>query len=53
MTTTHTTTLGTVSVSLAVQDLEPVTAADDSTSDPASFVAVDPDGNAILIDQHV
>lgn len=27
--------------------------ADESGSGPASFVAVDPDGNAILVDQHV
>tara|TARA_R100001369_G_scaffold47503_1_gene73957 strand:- start:508 stop:879 length:372 start_codon:yes stop_codon:yes gene_type:complete len=27
--------------------------ADDTTSGPASFVVLDPDGNAILIDQHV
>lgn len=27
--------------------------ADESTSGPASFVAVDPDGNPILFDQHV
>jgi catechol 2,3-dioxygenase-like lactoylglutathione lyase family enzyme len=27
--------------------------ADASTSGPASFVAVDPDGNPILVDQHV
>lgn len=27
--------------------------ADESTTGPASFVVVDPDGNAILIDQHV
>ena len=27
--------------------------ADESTSGPASFVILDPDGNAILIDQHV
>lgn len=27
--------------------------ADESTKGPASFVAVDPDGNAILVDQHV
>ena len=27
--------------------------ADESTSGPASFVVMDPDGNAILIDQHV
>ncbi|MCK6484437.1 MAG: VOC family protein [Phycisphaerae bacterium] len=28
-------------------------AADESTSGPASFMLVDPDGNPILIDQHV
>ena len=27
--------------------------ADESTSGPASFVAIDPDGNPILVDQHV
>lgn len=27
--------------------------ADESTTGPASFVAVDPDGNTILVDQHV
>jgi lactoylglutathione lyase len=27
--------------------------ADESTTGPASFVAVDPDGNSILVDQHV
>jgi len=26
---------------------------DESTSGPASFVVMDPDGNAILIDQHI
>jgi catechol 2,3-dioxygenase-like lactoylglutathione lyase family enzyme len=29
------------------------TEADESTSGPASFIAVDPDGNPILVDQHV
>ncbi|TMM29676.1 VOC family protein [Polaribacter aestuariivivens] len=29
------------------------TEADETTSGPASFVVLDPDGNAILIDQHV
>ena len=29
------------------------TEADESGSGPASFVAVDPDGNPILVDQHV
>ncbi|KYG82271.1 VOC family protein [Roseivirga echinicomitans] len=28
-------------------------AADESTSGPASMMVVDPDGNAVLIDQHV
>ena len=27
--------------------------ADETTSGPASFVVMDPDGNAILVDQHV
>ncbi len=27
--------------------------ADETTTGPASFVVIDPDGNAILIDQHV
>ena len=27
--------------------------ADESTTGPASFVVMDPDGNQILIDQHV
>ena len=27
--------------------------ADESTSGPASFTIIDPDGNAILIDQHI
>ena len=27
--------------------------ADESTSGPASFVIVDPDGNTVLIDQHI
>lgn len=30
-----------------------VSEADESTSGPASFVVVDPDGNQILVDQHV
>jgi len=30
-----------------------VTEVDESTTGPASFVAVDPDGNPILVDQHV
>ena len=30
-----------------------ITEADENTSGPASFVIVDPDGNPILVDQHV
>jgi predicted enzyme related to lactoylglutathione lyase len=30
-----------------------VNEADETTTGPASFVAVDPDGNPILVDQHV
>jgi catechol 2,3-dioxygenase-like lactoylglutathione lyase family enzyme len=33
--------------------IEPTTAADESTTGPASFMVVDPDGNPILVDQHV
>jgi lactoylglutathione lyase len=33
--------------------IEPATAADESTTGPASFVVVDPDGNPVLVDQHV
>ena len=29
------------------------TEADESTTEPASFIVIDPDGNPILIDQHV
>lgn len=38
---------------LRAAGIEPVTAADESTTGPASFVVVDPDGNPILFDQHV
>lgn len=38
---------------LRASGIEPVTAADDATTGPASFVVVDPDGNPILFDQHV
>jgi lactoylglutathione lyase len=27
--------------------------ADEKTNGPASFIAVDPDGNPVLVDQHV
>ena len=33
--------------------ITPVTEADESTKGPASMVVVDPDGNPILLDQHV
>ena len=38
---------------LRAQGVEPVTSADESTTGPASFVLEDPDGNHILVDQHV
>jgi catechol 2,3-dioxygenase-like lactoylglutathione lyase family enzyme len=38
---------------LKAQGVEFQTEADDSTTGPASFVVVDPDGNPILFDQHV
>lgn len=38
---------------LIAAGITPVMAADESTTGPASFVIVDPDGNSILFDQHV
>src|ERR1039457_443926 len=38
---------------LKAQGVQIVTEADESTTGPASFIAVDPDGNPILVDQHV
>ena len=38
---------------LASRGITPVTAADESTTGPASLMLLDPDGNPILIDQHV
>ena len=38
---------------LKSQGVQLVTEADETTTGPASFVAVDPDGNPILVDQHV
>lgn len=38
---------------LKAQGVEFQSEADESTTGPASFVAVDPDGNPILVDQHV
>jgi lactoylglutathione lyase len=38
---------------LKAAGVELVQEADERTTGPASFVAVDPDGNPILVDQHV
>ena len=35
------------------QGVQFVTEADEGTTGPASFIAVDPDGNPLLVDQHV
>jgi catechol 2,3-dioxygenase-like lactoylglutathione lyase family enzyme len=38
---------------LKAQGVQLVNEADESTTGPASFIAVGPDGNPILVDQHV
>ena len=38
---------------LKAQGVEIVSEADESTIGPASFMVMDPDGNPILVDQHV
>ncbi|MFC1524181.1 VOC family protein [Thermodesulfobacteriota bacterium] len=38
---------------LKAQGVELLSEADEKTIGPASFIAVDPDGNPILVDQHV
>ena len=38
---------------LKAQGVELLSEADETTTGPASFMAVDPDGNPILVDQHV
>jgi len=38
---------------LKEQDVEFVSEADEDTTGPAHFVVIDPDGNPILVDQHV
>ena len=38
---------------LRAKGITPATEADEDSTGPASFVVVDPDGNPILIDQHV
>ena len=38
---------------LKAQGVELMSEADESTTGPASFMVMDPDGNPILVDQHV
>ena len=38
---------------LKSQGVQPMSEADETTTGPASFMVVDPDGNPILSDQHV
>ena len=38
---------------LKAQGVELISEADEDSTGPASFIAVDPDGNPILVDQHV
>ena len=38
---------------LRAQGIEPHTATDESATGPGSLIVVDPDGNPILLDQHV
>ncbi|MFC2141569.1 VOC family protein [Acidobacteriota bacterium] len=38
---------------LKAQGVEFLSEADEDSTGPASFIAVDPDGNPILVDQHV
>ena len=38
---------------LKEQGVEFVSEADESSAEPASFIILDPDGNPILVDQHV
>lgn len=38
---------------LKAQGIQLVSEADETTTGPASFVAIDPDGNPILVDQHI
>jgi hypothetical protein len=38
---------------LKERGVELISEAEESSSGPASFIAVDPDGNPILVDQHV
>jgi catechol 2,3-dioxygenase-like lactoylglutathione lyase family enzyme len=38
---------------LKAQGVQLMAEADETTTGPASFVAIDPDGNPVLVDQHV
>jgi len=38
---------------LKAEGVELMVEADETTTGPASFIAIDPDGNPILVDQHV
>lgn len=38
---------------LKAQGVELISEADEGTTGPASLIAVDPDGNPVLVDQHV
>ena len=38
---------------LKAQGVELASEADENTTGPASFIVVDPDGNPVLVDQHV
>lgn len=38
---------------LKAQGVELMSQADENSTGPASFVVIDPDGNPILVDQHV
>ena len=38
---------------LKAKGVKLVSEADESTTGPASFIAVDPDGNPIIVDQHI
>lgn len=38
---------------LKAQGMHLVVEADESTTGPASFIGLDPDGNPILVDQHI
>ena len=43
----------TIQQHLKKQGVALATEADESTTGPASFVVIDPDGNTILVDQHI